>query len=150
MVYLAGCIGNDDQGKLVDGTIQDRTKRALFNAERRLQSVGLDLSDGMSPFATIWHPPSNEPTALTVVSVTIYLSKYTEDFAGMNEVGFVCVLKCFTADGAEFVAAKAYISCFPTSAPMPVRTCVGVKDLPAGTDIELTCVSCCWKRDGES
>lgn len=48
MVYLAGCIGNDDQGKLVEGTIQDRTRRALFNAERRLQSVGLDLSDGMS------------------------------------------------------------------------------------------------------
>jgi enamine deaminase RidA (YjgF/YER057c/UK114 family) len=47
MVYLAGCIGNDDQGKIVEGTIQDRTRRALFNAERRLRSVGLDLSDGM-------------------------------------------------------------------------------------------------------
>jgi 2-iminobutanoate/2-iminopropanoate deaminase len=146
MVYLAGCIGNDDQGKLVDGTIQDRTKRALFNAERRLQSAGLDLSDGTSPLIPIWHAPFNKPTVLTVVSVTIYLSKYTEDFAGMNEVGFVCVFgRCFPADGTQFGASKAYISCFPTSAPMPVRTCVGVKDLPAGTDIELTCVSCCWK-----
>lgn len=55
-----------------------------------------------------------------VVSVTIFLSKYEKDFASMNE---------------------AYIASFPTDAPLPVRTCVGVAALPAGTDIEMTLVS---------
>ena len=52
----------------------------------------------------------------TVVAVTIYLSKYTEDFASMNE---------------------AYIEMFPGDIK-PSRTCIGVKNLPAGTDVEIT------------
>lgn len=36
---------------------------------------------------------------------------------------------------------EAYIASFPTNAPLPVRTCVGVAALPAGTDIEMTLVS---------
>lgn len=55
-----------------------------------------------------------------VVSVQIFLSKYTEDFASMNE---------------------AYNAAFPGGVAMPVRTCVGVAALPAGTDIEMTIVS---------
>jgi len=56
---------------------------------------------------------------LSVVASTIYLSKYTEDFADFNE---------------------AYISMF-TSDPKPSRTCIGVANLPAGTDVEITCKS---------
>lgn len=52
--------------------------------------------------------------------MTIFLSKYEQDFVSMNE---------------------AYIASFPTNAPLPVRTCVGVAALPAGTDIEMTLVS---------
>jgi enamine deaminase RidA (YjgF/YER057c/UK114 family) len=54
-----------------------------------------------------------------VVASTIYLSKYTEDFADFNE---------------------AYVSMF-TSDPKPSRTCIGVANLPAGTDVEITCQS---------
>lgn len=54
-----------------------------------------------------------------MVSVQIFLSRYEADFADMNE---------------------AYISMFPKDVPMPVRTCVGVAVLPAGTDIEMTMV----------
>lgn len=56
----------------------------------------------------------------SVVSVQIFLSKYDADFSAMNE---------------------AYIASFPKTSPMPVRTCVGVAALPAGTDIEMTIVS---------
>ncbi|AFR95069.1 hypothetical protein C343_03159 [Cryptococcus neoformans C23] len=103
-VYLAGAVGTDKSGQFIPGTIKDRTRQALRNAEERLQFLGLDLSD--------------------VVSVTIFLSKYEEDFASMNE---------------------AYIASFPTDVPLPVRTCVGVAALPAGTDIEMTLIAA--KRD---
>ena len=46
----------------------------------------------------------------TVVASTIYLSKYTEDFAAFNE---------------------AYVSMF-TGEVKPSRTCIGVANLPAG------------------
>lgn len=60
--------------------------------------------------------PSLSLLLQSVVAVTIYLSKYTEDFGSMNE---------------------AYIESFagPTK---PSRTCIGVKSLPAGTDVEIT------------
>lgn len=45
-VYLAGVIGNNDQGEMIPGTIKDRTTQALRNAESRLALIGLDLSDG--------------------------------------------------------------------------------------------------------
>ncbi len=54
------------------------------------------------------------------MSVTIYLSHYEQDFTEMN---------------------KAYATLFPEGGDNPVRTCVGVAALPAGTDIEFTCVS---------
>lgn len=56
----------------------------------------------------------------TVVSVTVYLSYYEQDFAGFNE---------------------AYGTLFPAEVVKPCRTCVGVAALPANTDIEVTCVS---------
>ena len=48
---------------------------------------------------------------LAVVASTIYLSKYTQDFAAFNE---------------------AYVSMF-TGAVKPSRTCIGVASLPAGS-----------------
>jgi len=50
MVYLAGVIGFGPDGKLVDGTIQDRTTAALNTAASRLALAGLDLSDGKLPY----------------------------------------------------------------------------------------------------
>lgn len=47
-VYLAGAVGTDKSGHFIPGTIQDRTRQALRNAEERLQFIGLDLSDGTS------------------------------------------------------------------------------------------------------
>ncbi|BGP36171.1 hypothetical protein JCM10450v2_000069 [Rhodotorula kratochvilovae] len=99
LVFLAGAIG-DKQGKLVEGTIQDRTRQAFQNVADRLSVIGLGLED--------------------VVSVTIYLSHYDEDFASMHEV---------------------YFGLFPEGVARPCRTCVGVALLPAGTDIEVTCVA---------
>ncbi|GAA5915173.1 hypothetical protein JCM6882_001128 [Rhodosporidiobolus microsporus] len=97
-VFLAGAIGDRD-GKLIDGDIKDRTLQAFGNVADRLSVIGLTLED--------------------VVSITIYLSKYNEDFASMNE---------------------AYGS-LPWGDEKPCRTCVGVAALPAGTDIEVTVVA---------
>lgn len=53
---------------------------------------------------------------LPVVACTIYLANYVEDFAAFND---------------------AYLSVF-TGDVKPSRTCVGVSNLPAGTDVEVT------------
>ncbi|CED83186.1 Putative translation initiation inhibitor UK114/IBM1 [Phaffia rhodozyma] len=93
LYYLSGTTGVG-----TDGTVSDRTRAALENIKTRLVEVGLGLSD--------------------VVSSTIYLSNYVEDFGAMN---------------------KAYTPFFPTDPPS--RTCIGIKDLPQGTDVEITCVA---------
>ncbi|KAL7416452.1 Endoribonuclease L-PSP/chorismate mutase-like protein [Mrakia frigida] len=98
LVFVSGSCGVKD-GKFIEGTVQDRTKLALANVGALLGEVGLGLED--------------------VVAVTIYLSKYTEDFGSMNE---------------------AYIESF-TGPTKPSRTCIGVKNLPAGTDVEITCIA---------
>ncbi|GAA6022739.1 hypothetical protein JCM10207_008085 [Rhodosporidiobolus poonsookiae] len=63
-VYIAGAIGDHQDGKLVAGTVQDRTKRAFANVADRLSLLGLGLED--------------------IVSVTIYLANYQKDFAAFN------------------------------------------------------------------
>jgi hypothetical protein len=57
---------------------------------------------------------------MPVVHVTIYLSKYEQDFAAFN---------------------RAYAEGLPKDVPPPVRICVGVAALYAGTDVELSVVS---------
>lgn len=57
---------------------------------------------------------------MAVVSIQIFLSEYRKDFADMNE---------------------AYIEALKGYGPLPVRTCIGVADLPGKHDIEMTVVS---------
>lgn len=111
---MSGVVGLDEKGDWVEGTIKDRTTAALKIVSTRLSHIGLDLSDGKIYLYTMLS--ADQP----VVSIQIFLSNYKEDFAAMNE---------------------AYIEAFPKNAPMPVRTCIGVANLPAGTDIEMTVVS---------
>lgn len=59
-------------------------------------------------------------SSVSVVHVTIYLSKYEQDFATFNQ---------------------AYAEGLPKDVPPPVRICVGVAALYAGTDVELSVVS---------
>jgi enamine deaminase RidA (YjgF/YER057c/UK114 family) len=58
-VYLAGCIGTDAQGKLIPGTIQDRTRQALDNARKRLEFINLDLTDGWSATRAVLEPEAD-------------------------------------------------------------------------------------------
>ncbi|KAM0749682.1 YjgF-like protein [Meredithblackwellia eburnea MCA 4105] len=101
-LYLSGQCGTDPtSGEFIPGTVQDRTTQIFKNAEFVLKEAGMGLEH--------------------VVAVTIYLSKYTEDFLPMNE---------------------AYIAAFkPTGKPLPSRTCIGVAALPKGTDVEITMVA---------
>ncbi|ORY82876.1 Endoribonuclease L-PSP/chorismate mutase-like protein [Leucosporidium creatinivorum] len=100
LVFMAGAIGVDEAGNWVEGTVQDRAKAAFARVADRLSVLGLGLED--------------------LLSVTIYLSKYEQDFADFNE---------------------AYSTLFGVDVAKPCRTCVGVAALPAGTDIEVTCVA---------
>ncbi|WWC63760.1 uncharacterized protein I303_106365 [Kwoniella dejecticola CBS 10117] len=63
-VHMAGAIGEDGNGQLIPGSIADRTKAAFKVIEKRLASVGLELTD--------------------IVHITIYLSNYHRDFASFN------------------------------------------------------------------
>ncbi|WVW79627.1 hypothetical protein I302_101596 [Kwoniella bestiolae CBS 10118] len=72
-VYMAGAIGEDEDGKLLTGDIGDRTRGAMRVVERRLATVGLNLSD--------------------LVHVTIYLSNYHKDFEAFNIAYAACLPK---------------------------------------------------------
>jgi enamine deaminase RidA (YjgF/YER057c/UK114 family) len=79
-VYLAGCIGIGENNALVPGGVGPETTQALKEAAKRLAFIGLDLSDGK--FLV-----SNRPCSLAVVSVTIYINNYAENFSGLQKVG---------------------------------------------------------------
>ena len=44
-VYLSGLTGQTPDGKFVPGTIQDRTRQIIRNAQAQLEHIGLGLSD---------------------------------------------------------------------------------------------------------
>ncbi|WWD07010.1 hypothetical protein V865_005107 [Kwoniella europaea PYCC6329] len=65
LVYMAGAVGEDEGGGLAEGSIVVRTHAAMKMIERRLATIGLDLTD--------------------VVHITIYLSNYHRDFEEFNK-----------------------------------------------------------------
>ncbi|ORY27904.1 Endoribonuclease L-PSP/chorismate mutase-like protein [Naematelia encephala] len=100
LVFVSGVVAKSDAGEWVEGDIKVHTRIAIGNAQKRLQHIGLDLGD--------------------VVSATIYLSKYDEDFNNMNE---------------------AYFECFENFKPLPARACVGISKMGNNTDIEISFVA---------
>ncbi|KAJ5096164.1 YjgF/Yer057p/UK114 family [Penicillium alfredii] len=96
VVYCSGQVGTDPTtGKLVEGSIQDRTRQILRNLNAVLEAGGSSLHDA--------------------IKVNIFLADMA-DFPAVNEV-----YDTFFVD------------------PKPVRTCVSVKSLPLGTDVEIEC-----------
>ncbi|PYH97429.1 YjgF-like protein [Aspergillus ellipticus CBS 707.79] len=96
MVYCSGQVGVDPTtNKMVEGSIQERTKQILKNLSAVLEAGGSSLQDA--------------------VKVNIFLADMN-DFKAVNEVY-----------SASFVD------------PKPARTCVAVKTLPLGTDVEIEC-----------
>ncbi|KAL8280550.1 hypothetical protein RQP46_007198 [Phenoliferia psychrophenolica] len=95
-LYLSGQCGTLN-GVFIEGTVADRTVQIFKNVTAVLAEAGMGLED--------------------IVFVTIYLSKYAEDFGNMNE---------------------AYVKVFSsTGKALPARACVGVAALPKNTDIEI-------------
>ncbi|KAK2809975.1 hypothetical protein FQN50_003389 [Emmonsiellopsis sp. PD_5] len=97
IVYCSGQVGMDPAtGKLVEGTVQDRTAQIFRNLSAVLEKAGSSLDKA--------------------IKVNVFLANM-EDFAAMNEIY------------AQFLSKE----------PKPVRTCVSVKALPLGTDVEIEC-----------
>ncbi|CAK41877.1 hypothetical protein CBS63078_3727 [Aspergillus niger] len=97
MVFCSGQVGvNPATGKMVEGSIQERTKQILNNLGAVLEAGGSSLQDA--------------------VKMNIFLADMN-DFAAVNEI---------------------YAAFFED--PLPARTCVAVKTLPMGTDVEIECV----------
>ncbi|KAE8410958.1 YjgF-like protein [Aspergillus pseudocaelatus] len=95
MVYVSGRLGIDPAtGKMVEGTIADRTTQILGNIAEILKAAGSSLDN--------------------VVKINIFITDM-QNFSAMNE---------------------AYTKAFKTGVK-PVRTCVAVKELPQGTDVEI-------------
>ncbi|KAF2664940.1 YjgF-like protein [Microthyrium microscopicum] len=96
MVYCSGQIGQDPEtGKVIEGTVGDRTRRILQNLSAVLEAAGSSMEHA--------------------VKVNVFLTTM-DNFKAMNDV---------------------YTEFFPD--PKPVRTCVAVKELPMGTDVEIEC-----------
>ncbi|KAJ9492765.1 hypothetical protein VN97_g440 [Penicillium thymicola] len=96
MIYCSGQLGVDPTtGKMVEGTVQDRTRQILRNLNAVLEAGGSSLQDA--------------------IKVNIFLTNMA-DFSAVNEV---------------------YTTFF--SDPKPVRTCIAVKSLPQGSDVEIEC-----------
>ena len=101
LVYLTGQFGRDlarPGAPLPDG-IRAQTARTLENLSTVLGRLGLDLRH--------------------VVSMRVYLRRFDEDYAAMNEV---------------------YAGFFPEGG-RPVRTCIGVAGLVRGALIEVEAVA---------
>jgi 2-iminobutanoate/2-iminopropanoate deaminase len=100
-VFLTGQFGRDLDAP--DAPLQDditaQTRRTLENMRKVLNGLGLALEN--------------------VVSVRVYLTRFREDYAAMNQ---------------------AYAEFFPVGA-RPARTCVGVTDLVPGARIEIDCIA---------
>ncbi|PGG96387.1 hypothetical protein GX51_07841 [Blastomyces parvus] len=97
IVYCSGQVGMDPAtGKLVEGTVQDRTAQIFRNLSAVLEKAGSSLEKA--------------------IKVNVFLANM-EDFAAMNEIY------------GQFLSQE----------PKPVRTCVAVKSLPLGTDVEIEC-----------
>ncbi|KAE8313096.1 Endoribonuclease L-PSP/chorismate mutase-like protein [Aspergillus transmontanensis] len=93
MVYVSGSLGIDPStGRLVEGTVADRTDQIFRNISAILQRQ--------------------------IVKVNIFLTDMSS-FQIMNE---------------------AYAKNIPEDVK-PVRTCVAVKELPFGSDVEIECIA---------
>ncbi|KAL7421099.1 hypothetical protein Q5752_003983 [Cryptotrichosporon argae] len=65
-VYCSGSVGMTADGKMVEGTVQDRTRQIIQNLEAVLKASGMTLGN--------------------VVKANIFLSKLSQDFSTFNEV----------------------------------------------------------------
>ncbi|KAI9372735.1 Endoribonuclease L-PSP/chorismate mutase-like protein [Aspergillus egyptiacus] len=96
IIFCSGQLGIDPKtGKMVEGSVKDRTRQILKNLSAVLEAGGSSLAD--------------------VAKVNIFLADM-KDYNDVNEV---------------------YIQGFPE--PRPARTCVAVKTLPMGSDVEIEC-----------
>jgi len=69
-----------------------------------------------------------------VVKANIYLSDLSKDFAAVNEVSYSMHAALYPTD------EQVWKELMPD--PKPARTCIGVKELPAGgTDVEIEFVA---------
>ncbi|GAB7327644.1 hypothetical protein MBLNU13_g11485t2 [Cladosporium sp. NU13] len=95
-VYCSGAVGIDPKtGKMVPGTVADRTHQCICNLSAVLTAAGSSLS--------------------AVFKVNVFLSDM-QHFTAMNDA-----YKTYWGD------------------VKPARTCVAVKQLPLGTDVEIEC-----------
>ncbi|KAF2164658.1 hypothetical protein M409DRAFT_37036 [Zasmidium cellare ATCC 36951] len=98
VVYCSGQVAVDPAtGKLVEGTVGDRTHRIIQNLTSVLEGAGTSIEN--------------------VVKVSVFIADM-KDFGAMNEVY------------AQYWGENK-----------PSRTCVAVKQLPLGTDVEIECVA---------
>lgn len=65
-VYCSGSVGMTPEGKMVEGSVQDRTRQILANLSAVLEASGMSLKN--------------------VVKANIYLSHLSRDFNTFNEV----------------------------------------------------------------
>lgn len=73
-LYTSGSVGMSKDGKMVEGTVQDRTRQVLANLKAVVEASGYTLNDA--------------------VKATCYLSNLDRDFEAFNEVS-VASERCF-------------------------------------------------------
>lgn len=122
MIYCSGNIGLDPAtGKLVSGTVTDRTRQALRNLSAVLAAGGSSTD--------------------RVVKANIFLTTM-DDFAAMN----VAWDEVFTEDPKPVSYKTAQRGMSRRSQlmfGMQCRTCVAVHQLPFGTDVEIEMTASC-------
>ncbi|BGP40665.1 hypothetical protein JCM10449v2_004627 [Rhodotorula kratochvilovae] len=102
-LYLSGQCGVDpESGAFIDGTVADRTRRAMANIEALLQAAGMNLGD--------------------IVSVQIFLSEYVRDFEAMNEA-YIQVFEGYSPMPARYCVGVAAL---PKGTDVEI-SCIAVK-----------------------
>lgn len=125
-VYCSGAVGVDPStGKIVEGTVADRTVRSFHQAPTTPHPIEITNTKPKLTIPLQHQCIQNLSAILTaagtslehVLKVNVFLSDMSL-FTPMNDV------------------YKTY-----WGAVKPARTCVAVKQLPLGTDVEIECMA---------
>lgn len=122
-IYCSGQIPCDASGNLVEGTIQEKTAACIKNLKAVLEEAGSSLDKVVKVNAFITDM-SNFAVSLTIPQIP-----QIPHGDGVRRRKSLINLQSMNEEYAKWFTHK------------PARSCVAVKQLPKGVDVEIECIA---------
>ncbi|RSH95638.1 hypothetical protein EHS25_000730 [Saitozyma podzolica] len=130
-VFCSGQIGSTPDGEMVEGPIGKRVDQIMDNLDAVLKAHGSSL-DHTVKFNLYQAPPTTRWQPVSIRAVLFADLRRNTIWTNLTD-SQITSYKDFDAINA------AYTRRIPT--PPPARSCIGVANLPRGTDIEIECIA---------